>query len=110
MTTIKFYKQNGNFVKLKATGHTGYAEHGKDILCASISSILGSLALGLKQVLKLNPTIKSNDADGSMLIELPKKMDLANFTQSNLLFEVAEKSLLDLQSGYSKFIKMEVIE
>ena len=32
MTVIKFYKQNNNFVKLKATGHTGYAEQGKDIL------------------------------------------------------------------------------
>ena len=58
-------KQN-NFYKLTAVGHTEYAEHGKDILCASVSSILGSLALGLNKVLNLDIILKSNETDVSM--------------------------------------------
>lgn len=110
MTVIKFYKSNNNFVKLKATGHTGYAEQGKDILCASVSSVLGSLALGLKQVLKLNIKYQENQDDGSMFIELPKNLNLEQIKQSNLLFEVAYSSLKDLKSGYSQYIKLEVID
>lgn len=110
MTIIKFYKQNKNFVKLKATGHTGYAEQGKDILCASISSITGALALGLKNVLKLKIKYELNDENGSMLIELPNNLDLKMQEQVNLLFSVALESLKDIKSGYSQFIKLEVIE
>ena len=50
MTDIKFYKKDNKYFKIEATGHTGYDESGKDILCASISSILQSGALGLKKV------------------------------------------------------------
>ena len=110
MTVIKFYKQNNNFVKLKATGHTGYAEQGKDILCASVSSILGSLAIGLKMVLNLKIKYKENETDGSMLIEMPQNLNQEKLQKSNLLFEVAYVSLKDLKSGYSNYIKLEVID
>ncbi len=106
MTNIKFYKTNNNYFKIEATGHTGYAESGKDILCASISSILQSGALGLKKVLKLNPKIV-NTVDGYILIELPIKQNLQS---AQVLFLTMLESIKDLQSGYSDYIKLEVID
>lgn len=110
MTTVKFYKQNNNFVKLKATGHTCYAEQGKDIICASISSVLGSLALGLKQVLNINITHIENKENASLTIELPSLLSDDQIQKSNLLFLVALATIEDFKSGYSKYIKLEVIE
>ncbi len=106
MTRIKFYKNDNKYFKIEATGHTGYAESGKDILCASVSSILQSGALGFKKVLKLNPTIK-NTTDGYILIELPinEKLDSAQ-----VLFLTMLESIKDLESGYSRYIKLEVID
>ena len=106
MTKIKFYKNENNFFKIEATGHTGFDESGKDILCASISSILQSGALGLKKVLKLNPKIVNN-IDGYILIELPINQ---NLSKAQVLFETMFESLKDLQSGYSNYIKLEVID
>ncbi len=106
MTTIKFYKNNNNYFKIEATGHTGYGESGKDILCASISSILQSGALGLKKVLKLNPKIV-NTVDGYILIELPINQNLC---KAQVLFETMLESLKDLKTGYSNYIKLEVID
>lgn len=106
MTTIKFYKNNNDYFKIEATGHTGYGESGKDILCASISSILQSGALGLKKVLKLNPKIV-NTIDGYILIELPINQNLC---KAQVLFETMLESLRDLQTGYSNYIKLEVID
>lgn len=106
MTTIKFYKNNNDYFKIEATGHTGYGESGKDILCASISSILQSGALGLKKVLKLNPKIV-NTVDGYILIELPINQNLC---KAQVLFETMLESLKDLKTGYSNYIKLEVID
>ena len=50
MTDIKFFKNKGVFVGFECSGHTGFDAYGKDVLCATISGITQSIALGLKQV------------------------------------------------------------
>ena len=38
MTTIMIYQSNkGEYQRLTCKGHAGYADYGKDIVCASIS-------------------------------------------------------------------------
>lgn len=106
MTSIKFYKNDNKYFKIEATGHTGYDESGKDILCASISSILQSGALGLKKVLNLKVKIV-NKIDGYILIELPVNQDLE---KAQVIMLTMLESLKDLQNGYSDYIKLEVID
>ena len=38
MINAVFYRQNGSFYAFEVKGHAGYAESGKDIVCASVSS------------------------------------------------------------------------
>lgn len=106
MTDIKFYKKDNKYFKIEATGHTGYDESGKDILCASISSILQSGALGLKKVLNLKVKIVDK-IDGYILIELPVNQDLE---KAQVIMLTMLESLKDLQNGYSDYIKLEVID
>lgn len=106
MTDIKIYKKDNKYFKIEATGHTGYDESGKDILCASISSILQSGALGLKKVLNLKVKIV-NKIDGYILIELPVNQDLE---KAQVIMLTMLESLKDLQNGYSDYIKLEVID
>lgn len=40
MIKIVVKKEENHIVKIKATGHALFAEHGKDIVCAGVSSIL----------------------------------------------------------------------
>ena len=37
MTRIEIYRKKGRVVGYKATGHSGYAEYGEDIVCAALS-------------------------------------------------------------------------
>ena len=39
MTKVVFFRQDGIFYGFRETGHTGYADEGYDILCASVSSM-----------------------------------------------------------------------
>ena len=49
MVTIKI-----NDESIKVTGHADYAEHGKDIICASVSVLLQALEIGInKQFLEV---------------------------------------------------------
>ena len=54
MTNIKILKKNNNIVSFEISGHTGYADVGKDILCSAISAISQSACLGITKVLKIN--------------------------------------------------------
>lgn len=110
MTNVKFIKnKDGNYISLIVSGHTGYAEYGQDILCASISAISCSLALGIKNVLKIKAKIVKKDDDGFLEILLPSNLNKAQFEKSNLLFETAKVSFLDLMKGYKQYIKLEEV-
>ena len=106
MTKIKFFKNENNYLKVEATGHTGYGVSGQDVLCASISTILQSGALGLKKVLGLKVKVV-NTIDGYILIELPVNQDLQ---KAQVIMLTMLESLKDLQSGYSDYIELEVID
>ncbi|MBR4745502.1 MAG: ribosomal-processing cysteine protease Prp [Clostridia bacterium] len=108
MTEVKFFKQDNNYVGILCEGHTGFAEYGKDIVCAAISSITGALALGVTQVLKIKASVKKNDEKGYLELRLPKKIDESELLRAQVLFETAHIALLDLQEGYPSNINVEV--
>lgn len=54
MIKIKAYLDNGE-MKIHAVGHAGYAEHGKDIVCAAISTIMQTALLGIQAVAQQYP-------------------------------------------------------
>ncbi len=110
MTNIKFIKdKNKNYISLIVSGHTGFAEYGQDILCASISSIACSLALGLTKVLKIKAKIVKKDDEGFLKILMPSNLNQTQFDKSNVLFETAMVSFLDLIKGYKEYIKLEEV-
>ena len=110
MTKIKFFKKDDIFTGFEISGHSGYAEEGKDIVCASISSISQSCALGLKEVLGIDVSMKLNETRGYLKIELPNNIHKDLLEKSQVLLKTMYLSIKDLLSGYSKYISMEVIE
>ncbi len=110
MTKIKIFKNENNFVGFECSGHTGYEEYGKDILCATISGITQSVALGLTKVCKIDVKLKKDDKVGYIKVELPKNLSSDKFAQAQVLIGTMYESLKDLMKGYSSYISMEVIE
>ena len=110
MTNIKFFKTKGKFVGIECSGHTGYDDFGKDVLCATISGIVQSTYLGLSQVLGINVKLQRNIDNGYIKFELPKNIEDDILNNSQILLQTLYISIEDLQKGYSKYISMEVIE
>ncbi len=110
MTKFKFFKNDNNFVGFECSGHTGYDEYGKDVLCATISGISQSVVLGLTKVLNLSIEIKRDDKKGHLKVELPKNISLEKMQSAQVLICTLYESINDLMIGYSSYISMEVIE
>lgn len=108
MTNILIKKRKGNIVAFEISGHTGYADNGKDIVCAAVSSISQSACLGIKNVLKINALIKTNPKDGYLSLRLPKDITLKQMEDSQIVLETMKQSLEDLLFDYKDYIKLEV--
>ena len=108
MTNIKIYYKNNNIVSFEISGHTGYNDYGKDILCASISSISQMAVLGITKVLKIKAKVEKNDKNGYLKMVLPKDISESDMQKAQTLLVTMQTSLQDLLFDYGEYINLEV--
>ncbi len=83
---------------IKVTGHANFADYGKDIVCASVSSIIYTTVNG----------IFSFDTDAVEFIDNGDKMIITIFKESkevNILIDNMFTLLKELESKYPKNLK-----
>lgn len=54
MVKVKTHIDSGE-VLISIKGHAGYAEHGKDIVCAGVSTLVQTMLLGLENISQCYP-------------------------------------------------------
>lgn len=104
MTKIEFFRKNGDIVRYKASGHSGYSEEGSDIVCSSISTALQLPLMSLTEVLKTKPEFKIND-DGFLEVDF-SKISKADYKKIYTLLETVVLFLKELSKQYPKNIKL----
>ena len=90
---------NNNYVKeVKITGHAGYDEYGKDIVCASSSSIV---ITSCNLILKLNEkAITVVQKEGLINIKVVKEDETINKVLENMI-----DMLKELSKNYKQNVK-----
>ena len=61
MTKATFYFDENVPYGFLISGHSGFAESGEDIVCASVSSVAYMVANTITEILKVNAKIEVND-------------------------------------------------
>ena len=61
MIEATFYKDNGDLIGFVIKGHSGYAEEGSDIICASVSSAAYMAANTLTEIISAKADIDVED-------------------------------------------------
>lgn len=91
---------DGNVIKgFKVSGHANYDEYGKDIVCASVSTVvITSINLALKIDEK---SVVVTDKPGLIEANILKRDDVINKIFINM-----KDMLVELQKDYSKNIKI----
>ena len=92
------FNTRGAELSFEIKGHSGYAESGSDIICATVSSAAYLTANTLTDVFGLKAEAKVDD--GYMFFSTAKVEIAAG------LFEGLRQHLLQLQQQYPKFIKI----
>lgn len=109
MTKIEVLKREGRIVGYKATGHSGYADYGKDIVCAALSSIMQYPLVGMLDVLEVYPKYDI-DADGYLKVNLESMPTNGKDREINVLLDSMVTMIIELSKLYPKNIKLVIKE
>lgn len=99
MIKVKYEVKDDNYLSISVSGHAEYAEYGKDLICASVSSIMFGFMNAL-DALNLDIDIK----------QLNNSISITNHTNSDIVnnyFELVMMQLKTIESSYGNFIKVE---
>ena len=105
MINILIIKSKQNIVTIEATGHSGYAEEGSDIVCSAVSTLMQNLANGLTEIIKANAKVIVDEDIPHLSISLCEENE-EKFKYAQMLMQTTILSLKEVANGYSKFIKI----
>ena len=109
MTKVTVRREDGHIVSVESDGHTDYGEEGEDIVCAALSSVIQTAALGLFRVAGLREVrIERDDAVARFAIRVGA-LNKADRHDADTILETMLAGVADLHESFSKFIKLEVI-
>ena len=99
MIKVEIIRNNNNIKKISILGHAMYDEYGKDIVCASVSTLVIST---VNNILSINDkTIKVEQSDSKIIIEYIFKDNIIDILINNMI-----SNLNTLANNYPKNIKI----
>ena len=99
MIKVEIIRNNNNIKKISILGHAMYDEYGKDIVCASVSTLVIST---VNNILSINDkTIKVEQNDAKIIIEYTLKDNIIDILINNMI-----SNLNTLANNYPKNIKI----
>lgn len=99
MIKVEIIRNNNNIKKISILGHAMYDEYGKDIVCASVSTLVIST---VNNILSINSnTIKVEQNDSKVIIEYIIKDNIIDILINNMI-----SNLNTLANNYPKNIKI----
>lgn len=107
MTEIKIIKKQGKILGFECAGHAGFAPSGQDVVCAAISTLVGSCHLGIAKVLGLPHTYKIDEEAGFFALNITPQ--IAQNEGAQIVLETFVQSVQDLANTNQKFIKLKII-
>ena len=105
MINILIVKSKQNIITVEATGHSGYAEFGSDIVCSAVSSLMQNLANGLTEVVKADAKVVVDEDIPHLSVTLTEQ-NTEKCKYAQMLMQTTILSLKEVANGYSKFIKI----
>ena len=104
MTRCEFFTEGDRITGFSISGHSGYAEAGKDIVCAAISAVVTMAEATINDVCGAKAKVRVNEEDARITLTLPASCDEEESVQavlSGLLL-----TLISLREDYEDYIEV----
>ena len=104
MTRCEFFRENERITGFSISGHSGYAEAGQDILCASITAAVTLTEATINDVCGGKAKVRVKEADARITLTLPATCEEEESIQSVLTGLMLY--LISLRDEYSDYIEV----
>ena len=84
MTKCEFFTEEDRITGFSISGHSGYAEAGKDIVCAAISAIVTMAEATINDVCGAKAKVRVKEEDARVTLTLPVSCDEEDAVQAVL--------------------------
>ena len=110
MINILILKDNQKNIKfIEATGHSGYAEVGQDIVCSAVSTLMETLANGLTEIVKAQAKVVVDEEVPHLSVTLTET-DMEKCKYSQVLMKSTLQSLKQVANEFTKYIKIKEMQ
>jgi len=99
-----FRDKRGQFRALSARGHTDFAEHGEDIVCAAVSAILQAARLGLERHAAI--ALAATQSPGEL--ELGWSAADADLESVRAIVATAEMAIQEIARRYPEHVRLTI--
>lgn len=99
--------QDQKIYGIEVSGHAGYADSGKDIVCAAVSSQVISVENSMYKLLGIEmPTVINEQEGGYLKLSLPEIEDQDVFNQAQFLLKHLHLTYEIMSQTYPDFIQV----
>ena len=107
MVKVKIYTDaDGRIYRFAAEGHSGFAPHGEDIVCAAVSVLLQTAVLGLEKVACIRPEVAIDD--GYLICHLSREQ--TSNTAVSVILKTMLLGLQAIQGEYGNYVSVKRID
>ena len=104
MTRCEFFTEDERITGFSVSGHSGYAEAGKDIVCAAISAVVTMAEATINDVLGAKAKVRVKNEDARVTLTLPASCDEEEAVQAVLAGMML--TLCSLRDDYPDYIEV----
>ena len=104
MTRCEFFTEGERITGFTVSGHSGYAEAGKDIVCAAVSAVVTMAEATINDVCGAKAKVRVGEDEARITLKLPKSCDEEDTVQAVLAGLMV--TLIGLQEDYPDFIEV----
>ena len=104
MTRCEFFTEDDRITGFSVSGHSGYAEEGSDIVCASISAIVTMAEATINEVCGAKAKVRVKEQDARVTLTLPASCDEEESVQAVLAGMML--TLCSLRDDYPDYIEV----
>ena len=106
MTTVTFYTEGSRITGFDASGHSGYAREGEDIVCAAVTSTVRLIECVLNEVMGLCAAVKVNEKTALISLRIPGSLGQTAESTCQTLLTGMMVYLTQLHSEYPDYIEV----
>ena len=104
MTRCEFFTEDDRITGFSISGHSGYAEAGKDIVCAAISAVVTMAEATINEVCGAKAKVRVKDEQARVTLMLPASCDEEETVQAVLAGMML--TLCGMRDDYPDFIEV----